>query len=115
MFTLSFVYTNTHGRRYSFGIVLWELTTRKTPWVDELPSDHAEFFEGLNNALQSGRRPAIPDTVRAVHGAFVEVMVRCWAGDPANRPSFSEGARELAVCLRSDPQMHTKRTRSVLA
>jgi serine/threonine protein kinase len=38
---------------YSFGMVMWELATRKTPWVDELPSDRTTFFEALNTALQT--------------------------------------------------------------
>jgi hypothetical protein len=85
----------------SFGVVLWELATRKTPWVDEL-SKETVFFDQLNSALQTGRRPAIPDVVCAEHGAFVAVMQRCWAGDPANRPTFAEAARDLASVLRTD-------------
>jgi hypothetical protein len=84
---------------YSFGVVLWELATRKTPWVDEL-SKETVVFDQLNHALQTGRRPAIPDVVCAEHGAFVAVMQRCWAGDPANRPTFAEAARDLASILR---------------
>jgi hypothetical protein len=48
-----------------------------------------------------GRRPAIPAVVLSDHGAFVAVMQRCWAGDPADRPSFSAAARHLAVCVRA--------------
>jgi len=86
---------------YSFGMVMWELATRKTPWVDELPSDRTTFFEALNTALQTGRRPVIPADVLSQHVAFVDVMRRCWAGDPADRPTFSKAARELATCLRA--------------
>jgi hypothetical protein len=81
---------------YSFGIVLWELATRKTPWVDEMPSNQKAFFEMFSLALQAGRRPAIPDFVRADDGAFVTVMQRCWAGDPVDRPTFADAAHELA-------------------
>jgi len=84
---------------YSFGIVLWELATRKTPWTEELSSDPTVFFAEMNRALQTGRRPAVPDAVLAEHGSFVAVMQRCWAGDPANRPSFSEAASDLASYL----------------
>ena len=86
---------------YSFGIVLWELATRKVPWEGELPSDELQYFQGLNRALQSGRRPTVPNAVSAEHGAFVAVMQQCWAGDPANRPTFSKAAHDLALCLRS--------------
>ena len=57
------------------------------------------LFNGINHALQTGSRPTIPDAVLAEHGAFVAVMRRCWAGDPTDRPSFSEAARDLAACL----------------
>ena len=85
---------------YSFGIVLWELATRKIPWEDELSSDELERFEGLNHALQSGLRPTIPDDIMQNQRAFVELMQRCWAGDPITRPTFSEAVRDLAAMSR---------------
>jgi LRR receptor-like serine/threonine-protein kinase FLS2 len=85
---------------FSYGIVLWELATRKTPWVEELRSTEADFIQGLNSALQTGRRPTIPDFVRAEQSAFVAVMEKCWAGDPIDRPVFSEVASDLAACVR---------------
>jgi hypothetical protein len=87
---------------YSFGVMLWELATRTTPWVDELPADQAGCLRELNLALQTGRRPTIPDAVLAQHGAYVAVMKRCWTGDPADRPTFSEVANDLAACVRGD-------------
>jgi serine/threonine protein kinase len=88
---------------YSFGMVLWELATRKTPWKDDIEENEIEtsLFNGINLALQTGRRPSIPAAVRAEHGAFVAVMEQCWAGDPADRPAFSEAAAQLDVCFRS--------------
>jgi len=83
---------------YSFGIVLWELATRAVPWR-ELSSSQGSFFVELNRALQTGRRPAVPDEVSANHASFVAVMERCWAGDPVGRPTFSEVATNLAECL----------------
>jgi hypothetical protein len=85
---------------YSFGMVMWELATRKTPWIDDLPSDPAAFFEELNRCLQTGRRPSIPVAVLTEHDAFVALMQRCWAGDPVNRPTFAEAVACLAACLR---------------
>ena len=75
-------------------------STRKVPWDGELPSDALVLFEALNYALQSGRRPTVPDAVSTEHSAFVALMMqRCWASDPANRPTFSEAARDLAAIL----------------
>ena len=83
---------------YSFGIVLWELATRETPWTDEVNGD-VSLFANLNRWLKLGHRPAIPVSVLEEHGAFVAVMKRCWAGDPADRPSFSKASRDLAAIL----------------
>ena len=86
---------------YSFGMVLWELATREVPWSSELRSNELQFFVDLSLALQQGRRPRIPDTVIAEHNVFVALMQRCWAGDPVDRPTFSEAANDLAACLRT--------------
>ena len=88
---------------YSFGVLLWELTTREVPW-SEIDGGETEtvLFEALNHALQTGRRPHIADDVAA--GAppmFLTVMQRCWAGDAAERPSFAQVACDLAACLRA--------------
>jgi serine/threonine protein kinase len=91
---------------YSFGVVLWELATRETPWAREVPTDDTGFFEVLNKALQTGRRPTVPAAVSQEHGRFVSIMSRCWAGDPVDRPSFSVAASELAACLR-DSNSHS--------
>lgn len=58
-------YTNAGGL-YSFGAVLWELATRKKPWA-EIGDGGKEtaFFEQLNRALLTGRRPTIPTDVSA--------------------------------------------------
>jgi serine/threonine protein kinase len=83
---------------YSFGIVLWELATRQEPW-SELPSDEAMFFEELNQALMTGRRPHIPDEVTEQFPRFVTLMQHCWSGDARDRPTFSHAASELEACI----------------
>ena len=97
---------------YSFGIVMWELTTRQTPWKEierEVREDGAEhnkvrdkmsFFTQLNHALQINRRPTIPEDVVLNFSRYVAVMKECWAGDQANRPPFAQVVDELSACLR---------------
>lgn len=87
---------------YSFGILLCELATRQRPW-HELSSDSATFFDELNHALQTGRRPAIPQSVLTEHSAFVTVMHNCCAGDPTDRPTFTDVSSELAAILCVSP------------
>ena len=90
---------------YSFGIVMWELTTRQTPWREierDGCQDHdsVSFFTKLNHALQTNRRPTIPEDVVLSFPHYVALMKECWAGDQADRPSFTEIVDELSACLR---------------
>ena len=85
---------------YSFGIVLWELATRETPWRDLPSAQECSFLVRLNQALQTGRRPTIPSAITTTHPEFVAVMKDCWAGDPVDRPTFSVAAARLAACVR---------------
>eukprot|EP00903_Cladosiphon_okamuranus_P011855 g11137.t1 len=65
---------------YSFGIVLWEMSTLKKP------------FEGM------GRNRFFSEVIRGSHRppinkkwpkAWSDLMQSCWAEDPAKRPSFA--------------------------
>lgn len=87
--------------RYSFGIVMWELAMRQTPWSEldkRCGESQALFFDELNNALQTNRRPTISKDVLTNHAGYVEVMKHCWAGDSVDRPTFTKVVSELAEC-----------------
>eukprot|EP01127_Copromyxa_protea_P012399 TRINITY_DN3235_c0_g1_i2.p1 TRINITY_DN3235_c0_g1~~TRINITY_DN3235_c0_g1_i2.p1 ORF type:complete len:406 (+),score=39.10 TRINITY_DN3235_c0_g1_i2:416-1633(+) len=66
---------------YAFGIILWELLTRKTPFA------HIGSFSKLYEVVYvHGERPPIPEDAES---SLRELIEYCWDEKPANRPSFS--------------------------
>jgi hypothetical protein len=81
---------------FSFGIVLWELLTWKLPWFDT-----PTVWNIVGNVLK-GDRPVLPSKSELPGlaasdsiDAYVSLMQRCWAQDPAARPDFNTIAAEL--------------------
>lgn len=68
---------------YSYGIVLWELLCRESPYDDR----EFEWIEDVSRAVQSGIRPTVPQSAPAV---YVNLMKDCWTTDPDRRPTFSQ-------------------------
>lgn len=70
---------------YAFGIILWEIFTRK------------EVFVGLTSnqiiarVVKSGLRPVVPNDC-----PINELMQSCWAQNPADRPSFKSIIQTLS-------------------
>lgn len=82
------------GKRYtekadvfSFGVILWELATRKPPYygIDGQVVSQRVVKEGLRPKISEKEAP----------GPFLDLMKRCWAEDPERRPKFEEIIREL--------------------
>ncbi|XP_066207270.1 macrophage-stimulating protein receptor isoform X2 [Saccopteryx leptura] len=81
---------------WSFGVLLWELLTRGAP-----PYPHIDPFD-LTHFLAQGRRLPQPEYCP---NSLYAVMQRCWAADPAVRPTFGTLAAEVehvAAALRGD-------------
>jgi sterile alpha motif and leucine zipper-containing kinase AZK len=75
---------------WSFGMVLYELTTNKIPY------DYCRNEKGQMNlpklvleVLVDKKTPPIPEEIE-IHPTLRELMKQCWNWDPQQRPSFSQ-------------------------
>ena len=87
---------------YSFGMIMWELATRKIPWADDIAEkEYLHFFLALSKKLDEGARPKVPAEAVAANPEFVALMRACWTTDPTARPGTAAVAQQLGA-LRSD-------------
>eukprot|EP01133_Synstelium_polycarpum_P012618 gene12619-14810_t len=70
---------------YSYGIILYELLTRSIAF-----QDHERF----SSMVVNGQRPSIPPDCLP---SFGDLIKDCWAGDPLNRPTFSDIITQLTL------------------
>ena len=91
------VYDDGSGREYgaaadvySFGIVLWEILTRRFPYEGcvNFPSSIRNQMDFVTN----GGRPTIPDDCPTDYKRLMEV---CWSGVVDSRPTFYNIVGEL--------------------
>ncbi|KAL0353267.1 UNVERIFIED_CONTAM: Serine/threonine/tyrosine-protein kinase HT1 [Sesamum angustifolium] len=71
---------------YSFGIVLWELTTALLPFQGMTP---------VQAAFAVAEKNERPPLVASCQPALAHLIKRCWAANPSKRPDFSEIVRAL--------------------
>ena len=69
---------------YSFGIVMWEVHSRKLPFTDVVVKNHFD----LSKMIAGGRRPAFPEGLPPPPGWYASLMRKCWATAAAARPTF---------------------------
>ncbi|KAI3706086.1 hypothetical protein L1987_76341 [Smallanthus sonchifolius] len=74
---------------FSFGIVVWELLTKKLPYANLNP------LQAAIGVVQKGLRPVIP---KHTHPEIAGLLEQCWQQDPSLRPEFSEIITVLLHC-----------------
>ena len=79
---------------YAFGIVMWELATRRIPF-EGLPMDQ------VIDTVIAGGRPVLLPGVDLVPIEWVSLMASCWAPDPIDRPRFPQIWESLSL-IRED-------------
>jgi serine/threonine protein kinase len=70
---------------YSFGIIMWELYTKQTPFAD------VNAFE-IPRVVTRGDRPPIP---KEMPKDYVKLMKQCWHAKPSKRPPASKIVKEI--------------------
>ena len=89
---------NEKGDIFSFGVIAWELVTRKFPWAEE-NSEYNYTLGDVSLLVLEGERLVIPETCPK---KLREVIEECWKdgnclhilcidfGGPKERPSYGE-------------------------
>ena len=81
---------------YSFGVILWNLLSRKALFEEMLP-----WTDEVSRAVRAGKRPTIPKEP-GMPPEYEALICKCWDHKPANRPRFVD------VCLELENMIQTQ-------
>eukprot|EP01127_Copromyxa_protea_P015406 TRINITY_DN442_c0_g1_i2.p1 TRINITY_DN442_c0_g1~~TRINITY_DN442_c0_g1_i2.p1 ORF type:complete len:455 (+),score=52.36 TRINITY_DN442_c0_g1_i2:909-2273(+) len=73
---------------YSFALILWEIFTRSVPY-----SEYKTVPDFRDAVCKQGVRPSLQK--KTIPPVVVDIIQRCWAGQPMDRPSFVEVLESL--------------------
>ena len=76
--------------------VIWEMITGTRPW-ESAPTHVAVALQVAHH----GGRPPLPKSSNAWPPELIELVTRCWAQDPQQRPSAADVVWELQGMLSS--------------
>ena len=77
---------------YAFGVIVFEVVTGLVPWRGKSASQ-------VTLKVCKGLRPRVPSDAVFDPPELKALMERCWAQDPAARPTFAAVAEELGAML----------------
>jgi serine/threonine protein kinase len=71
---------------YSFGMVLWEIASRKPPW------SKAHNFCAIMFLISQGKQEDIPEKIPP---SYAKLIKWCWEKEPSKRPKIEEAVEML--------------------
>jgi serine/threonine protein kinase len=92
---------------FAFGVVMWEILTWELPWAKDNPWSVAHIV-GNGGRLTIPNRwdlPGLDTNQFARLDDYLDLMQRCWAQNPYDRPGFSEIIPELKRMEQSMPEI----------
>ena len=85
---------------YSFRILMYEIVTDLIPFPD-LENKKMTLFQFYNNVVNMDYRPKFNDKT-SVKDSIMKLIMKCWAKNPKERPTFEELYSKLAFNI-EDP------------
>lgn len=81
---------------FALGLILWEMVVRARPWYGTpmVVIPYLQCKEGQRPPLPAEGDPRCPQALR-------RLITRCWAQEPAARPSAAEVVKRLTLVLDS--------------
>lgn len=77
---------------YSFGMTCYEIFTGKLPYKEETARGQHVALKDVKEFIRGGGRPSFPDGFPSL---LKDLLQRCWAHDPIDRPKFDEVCKIL--------------------
>jgi len=84
---------------YSFGMILWEMSSGKPPFANE-PHDIV-----LTKKICDGERPNI---IEGTPQFYIDLMTRCWHADQTQRPTVQELCDVIKTWRRKDQEFEAQ-------